>query len=158
MPKKRWWESDVLTKIKRQIIISSTNGVINEITAWKIFLPWKLKDTPLIWEFTLFLVWLSNRRFSYEKRFRWFSCFWIQKMFYHSSLLYDSKKWVIIMTSSIDESLRESKNRKSGFIQSGYIFIEKNLMIQRSWIKIKGIYATRNFTDHQISQEIVHMI
>ena len=108
----------------------------------------------MIWDFTLFLVWLSNQRFSYEKRFRWFSCFWIQKMFYHSSLLYDSKKWVIIMTSSIDESLRESKNRKSGFIQSGYIFVEKNLMIQRSWIKIKGIYATRNFTDHQIVRKL----
>ena len=73
---------------------------------------------------------------------------------FQSSLFYDSKKWVIIVTSSIDESLREFKNRKSGFIQSGDNFIEKNLIIQHSWTKIEGVIATRSFTDYQIVRKL----
>ena len=53
----------MLTKIKRQIIISSTNGNINEITAWKIFLPRKLKSSK----------WNSIRIFM-VKRKNWLMC------------------------------------------------------------------------------------
>ena len=58
------------------------------------------------------------------------------------------------MTSSIYESLREFKNRKSGCIQTENIFIEKNLVIQQSWTKIQGVIVTRSFTDYQIVRKL----
>ena len=63
MSEKGQWKSYVLTKIKRQIIISSNNDAINQITAWKIFLPRKLKSSK----------WNSNRIFM-VKRKNWLMC------------------------------------------------------------------------------------
>ena len=80
--------------------------------------------------------------------------FGIKNILFQIYILYESKKWVSIMTSSIYESLREFKNRKSGCIQTENIFIEKNLVIQQSWTKIQGVIVTRSFTDYHAVRKL----
>ena len=62
------------------------------------------------------------------------------------------------MTSSIYESLREFKNRNSGCIQSGNIFIEKKLDDPAELDKNTGRYCDKKFHGLSDSQEIVHTI